>query len=155
MGCMQPVCRRSSSELQISVCTMLKDAAMLSWPGLVKQVLPSKDSCWLASANGVLASMSPGKGRTVLQTIVLPRFCSSSSSSGGAANAARSRGAAWQPTAAAAVVIANSSSNKQRSSYREQLQQLHSSGKRAKYSTVHCKINKNSCPKKGQRPKTN
>ena len=132
---------------------MLKDAATLSWSGLVKQVLPSKDSCWLASANGVLASMSPGKGRTVLQTIVLPRFCSSSS---GAANAALSRGAAWQPTAAAAVVIAAAiSSGAAIGSSMQQLQQLHSSGKRAKYSTVHCKINKNSCPKKGQRPKTN
>ena len=153
---MRPVCRRFSSELRINVRTMLKDAATLSWSGLVKQVLPSKDRCWLASANGVLASMSPGKGRTVLQTIVLPRFCSSSSSSGGAANAARSRGAAWQPTAAAAVVIAAAiSSGAAIGSSMQQLQQLHSSGKRAKYSTVHCKINKNSCPKKGQHPKTN
>ena len=32
--------------------------------GLVKQVLPSKDSCWLASANGVVTSSSPGEGRT-------------------------------------------------------------------------------------------
>ena len=42
---------------------MLKDAATLSWPGLVKKVLPSKDSCWLASANGVVSSSSLGKGR--------------------------------------------------------------------------------------------
>ena len=48
-GCMQPVCHRSSSELRISVRTMLKDAAALSRLGLVKQVLPSRDSCWLAS----------------------------------------------------------------------------------------------------------
>ena len=47
--------------------------------GLVKQVLPSKDSCWLASANGVVASS--GKGRTVLQTIVLPLIIIISSSS--------------------------------------------------------------------------
>ena len=56
--CMRPVCHRYSSELQISVCTMLKDAATLSWVGLVKQVLPSRDSCWLASANGAVASSS-------------------------------------------------------------------------------------------------
>ena len=79
-GCMRPVCHRSSSELRISVCTMLKDAATLSWLGLVKQVLPSRDSCWLASANGVVVSSSPGEGRTALQTIVLPKSCSSSSS---------------------------------------------------------------------------
>ena len=45
-GCMWPVCRRSSSELQISIGTMLKGAATLSWPGLVNHVLPSRDS-WL------------------------------------------------------------------------------------------------------------
>ena len=60
---MWPVSCRSSSELWISVRTMLKDAATLSWPGLVNQVLPSKDSCWLASANGVVSSSSLGKGR--------------------------------------------------------------------------------------------
>ena len=51
-----PVCHRSSSKLLVSVCTMLKDAATLSCPGLVKQVLSSRDSCWLASANGAVAS---------------------------------------------------------------------------------------------------
>ena len=53
---------------------MLKDAAMLFWLGLglVKQALPSRDSCWLASANGVVVSSSPGEGRTAVQTIVLP-----------------------------------------------------------------------------------
>ena len=61
-----------NSELWIRVCTMLKDAAALSWLGLVKQVLSSKDSCWLASANGVVASFSPDEGRKVLQTIFLP-----------------------------------------------------------------------------------
>ena len=76
-GYMQPVCHRSSSELQISVCTLLKDAATLSWPGLVNQVLPSRDSCWLASANGAVASSSPVEGRTALQTIVLPKIYSS------------------------------------------------------------------------------
>ena len=40
LGCMRPVCSRSSSELQISAHTTLKDAATLSWLGLVKQVLP-------------------------------------------------------------------------------------------------------------------
>ena len=99
-GCMQPVCFRSSSELRISVWTMFKDAARLSWVGLVNQVLPSRDSCWLAYANGVImsSSLSPVEG-IVLQTIVLPKICSSSSSSGaawgspcsGAASAARSR----------------------------------------------------------------
>ena len=76
---MRPVCLRSSSELQISVRTILKDAATLSWPGLVKQVLPSMDSCWLASVNGVVASSSQGEGRKMLHTIVLLRICSSSS----------------------------------------------------------------------------
>ena len=68
---------QTSSELRISVCTMLKDAAMLSWLGLVKQVLPSRDSYLLASSNGAVMSSSPGEGRTVLQTIALPRSCSS------------------------------------------------------------------------------
>ena len=57
---------------------MLKDAATLSWPALVKQVLPLRDSRWLASASGVVL-------RTVLQTIVLPRICSSSAEQLGAA----------------------------------------------------------------------
>ena len=96
LGCMRPVCCRSSSELLISVCTMLKDASTLSWQGLVKQVLPSKDSCWLASANGVVVSSSPGKDRTALQTIVLPRFCSISSSSCSSSGAAR--GSPCQPS---------------------------------------------------------
>ena len=74
MYSMRPVCYRSSSEKWISVCTMLKDAATLSWPGLVKQVLPSRDSCWLASANGEVASSSPGEGRAALQTIILPNI---------------------------------------------------------------------------------
>ena len=43
---------------------MLEDAATLSWLGLVKQALPSKDSCWWASANGAVVSSSPGEGRT-------------------------------------------------------------------------------------------
>ena len=33
------------------------------WLGLVKEVLPSKDSCWLASANGAVASLSPAERR--------------------------------------------------------------------------------------------
>ena len=92
-GCMLPVCHRSSSQLRISIRTMLKDAATLSWPGLVKQVQPSRDSCWLASANCAVASSSLGEGRTALQTIVRPGSCSSSSScsSSGAA-----RGSPWQ-----------------------------------------------------------
>ena len=53
-------------ELRISICTMLKDAATLSWLGLVNQVLPSKDSRWLASANGVVVSSSRGEGRKAL-----------------------------------------------------------------------------------------
>ena len=51
---------------------------MLSWLGLVKQVLPSRDSCWMVSANGAVVTSSPGEGRTTLQTIVLPRIRSSS-----------------------------------------------------------------------------
>ena len=46
------------TELWISIHTMLKDAATLSW---------------LASVNGVVVSSSLGKGRTAIQTIVLPR----------------------------------------------------------------------------------
>ena len=69
-----------NSELWIRVCTMLKDAAALSWLGLVKQVLSSKDSCWLA--NGAVVTSSPGEGRMALQTSgsVLPRIRISSSS---------------------------------------------------------------------------
>ena len=44
---------------------------MLSRPGLVKQVLPSRDSCWLARAIVAVASLSPIKGKMALQTIVL------------------------------------------------------------------------------------
>ena len=62
------VCCRSSYQLRISVRAMLKDAAMLSWPDLVKQVLSRRYSCWLANANGAVTSSSPGEGRTVLQT---------------------------------------------------------------------------------------
>ena len=63
LGCMRPVCHRSSSELQINVCTMLKDAATLSWPGLVNQVLPSRDSCWLASAKWCGRKFEPCQGQ--------------------------------------------------------------------------------------------
>ena len=76
--------------------------------GLVKQVLPSKESCWLASANGAVVSSSPGEDRTALQTIVLPMICSSSSRaargspcSGAAIVQPVAEGAARQPTAAA------------------------------------------------------
>ena len=54
-----PVCHRSLSELRISARTKLNDSTTLSWLGLVKQVLLSKDSCWLASANGP----EPGRGQ--------------------------------------------------------------------------------------------
>ena len=64
----------------------------------LKQALPSKDSCWLASANGGVTSSSPGEGRTALQTIVLPRISSSSSSSSG------SSGSGSRGRAASAVV---------------------------------------------------
>ena len=87
---MQPVCCRSLSELQISIRTKVKDAAFLPLLGLVKEVLPNRDSCWVASAIGAGASLSPGEGRTALQAIVLPRIRrssnrSSSSSSGSSA----------------------------------------------------------------------
>ena len=148
--CMWPVCSRSSSQLRICICTMLKDAAMLSWLGLVKQVFPRKDSCWLASAIVAVGSSSPGEGRTVLKTIVLPRICSSSSSSAGAARGSpqlAAEGAARQPTAAAAATSGSNSSRGKSSiraaarssgaaiggSPQQQLQQLHSSGQRAKY----------------------
>ena len=76
-----------------------------------KQVLPRRESCWLASANGAVASSSPGKGRTALQTIVnvLPIIRSSRVEQLGAALAAEQLeqpaaegAAAWQPTAASA-----------------------------------------------------
>ena len=86
-GCMRPVCCRSLSELQISVRTKLKDAAILSLLGLVKEVLPSRDSCWVASAIGAGASLSPGEGRTALQAIVLPRIRRSSNGSSGSSAA--------------------------------------------------------------------
>ena len=70
---------RSSSQQWISVRTKLKDAATLSWMGLVKQGLPNRDSCWLASANVAVASSSPSEGKTVLQTTALPRISSISS----------------------------------------------------------------------------
>ena len=152
---MRSVTNGSLSKLWISVHTMLKDAATLSWLDLVKQVLPSKDSCWLASANRVVMSSSPGEGKTALQTIVLPRICSSSSCC--------SRGIAWgspcsraaraarQPTEAAAVstaiavgVIAAAVHQQQKlaeqlqkgGSPQQQLQQLHSSGQSTTYSTL-------------------
>ena len=54
---------------------MLKDVAMLSWVGLVKQVLPSRDSCWLAIVPMVQGiEYEPArKERMAIQTIVLPR----------------------------------------------------------------------------------
>ena len=70
---------RSSSQQWISVRTKLKDAATLSWMGLVKQGLPNRDSCWLASANVAVASSSPSEGKTVLQTTALPRISSNNS----------------------------------------------------------------------------
>ena len=64
---------------------MLKDAAMLFWLGLglVKQALPSRDSCWLASANGAGAGSSPGEGRGCYRLLSCPKTCSSSSSKSG------------------------------------------------------------------------
>ena len=63
--------------------------AVLSWPGLVRQVLPSRQAGivvgWLVPM--ARSRSSPGEGRMVLQTIVLPRICSSSR----AASAARNR----------------------------------------------------------------
>ena len=108
-GCMWPVYCRSSSGLWISIHTLLKHAATQFWPGLVKQVLPSRDSCWLASANGVVASLSLGEGRMALQTIVLPRSCSSSGAARGSLrqrSSLRQKGAAWRPCAATAAAIA-------------------------------------------------
>ena len=114
-GCIRPVCRRSLSELRISVCTMLKDAATLSWLDLVKQVLPSKDSCWLASANGAVASSSPCEGRTALPTIVLPRIYSSR----GAARGSPCSGVSSADRSRRSSQAAHcSSSNKRRSSYK-------------------------------------
>ena len=56
---------------------MFKDAARLSWVGLVNQVLPSRDSCWLAYANGVIMSLSLSLVEGIVQqTIVLPKICS-------------------------------------------------------------------------------
>ena len=125
--------------------------AVLSWPGLVKQVLPSMDSCWLASADGAVASLSQGEGRTALQTIVLPRICSSSNSSSssssgaarsspcsGAARAARSR------RSSLAAHCSSSSNNQQRSSQKrgslQQQQQQQQQRTKGQYrDTVHCK----------------
>ena len=45
----------------------------LSWPGLLKQVLLSRGSCCLASVNGVVGSLSPGEGRTVIQILSCSR----------------------------------------------------------------------------------
>ena len=95
---MRPVCRRSSSELRISVCIMLKDAATLSWQGLVKQVLPSKDSCWLSSENGVVMNLSPGEGRMALHYRLL-----SCPGSAAAAAAVEQLGAALGSRAASAA----------------------------------------------------
>ena len=63
-GCMRPLCHWSSSELRISVCTKLNDA-VLSWLGLVKQVLPSKDAGWLVPMvqSRVRAEFKPGRGQ--------------------------------------------------------------------------------------------
>ena len=48
----QDVCRLSAIDpcpnCGLVYRNMLKDAATMSWLGLVKQVLPSRDSCWLA-----------------------------------------------------------------------------------------------------------
>ena len=46
-GCMWPVCRRSLSKLPISVCTMLKDAATLPYPGWAWSCLEGTVVGWL------------------------------------------------------------------------------------------------------------
>ena len=71
---------------------MLKDAATLSWLGLVKEVLPSKDSCWLASANGVVASLSRAERRYRL--LSCPESAAAAVGQLGAALAAGQLGAA-------------------------------------------------------------
>ena len=114
LGCMWPVCSRSLSKLRISVHTMLKDASTLSWPGLVKQVLPSRDSCWLASAYGDIMSLSPGEGRMALQTIVLRRICSNSSCSSSRA----ARGSPCSRAASVAHSRRSSSNNSPSAAYK-------------------------------------
>ena len=122
---MRPVCCRSSSELRINVRTMLKDAATLSWLGLVKQALPSKGSCWLASANGAVVSSSPGEGRTAIQTIVLPSIRSSSNSS--SSSSSSSSGAARGSPCSRAARAAHSKKEQQLGSPLQQMQQQQSS----------------------------
>ena len=120
--------------LQILVRPMLKDAATLSWPGLVKQVLPNRDSCWLASANGEVMSSSPGEGRTVLHTIVLPSIRSSSGAPRGSPCSGAARGAHSKRSSSLAAHC-SSSSNKVAAEQPERGEagssSNHSSGQRA------------------------
>ena len=109
---MQPVCCRSLSELRIIVCTKLKDAATLSWPGLFEQVLPSRDSCWFAGANRCGRKFKPGQGRTALHQGAAAATSVAAAEQLGAALAAEQLeqpaaegAAAWQLTVAAAAEI--------------------------------------------------
>ena len=89
LGCMRPVCHRSSSELQINVCTTVCSRMLPhchGWAWLIRSCLAGTVVGWLVP-NGVVASSSPVKDRTALQTNGLPKICSSS----GAASAGRSR----------------------------------------------------------------
>ena len=122
--------------------------------GLVKQVLPSKESCWLASTNGAVVSSSPGEDRTALQTIVLPMICSSSSGaargspcSGAAIVQPVAEGAARQPTAAATAAAEKWSMLKRGQPTAAATQQR---TKGIQWYIV--KKKKNSCPNKDQCP---
>ena len=91
---------------------MLKDAAMLFWLGLglVKQALPSRDSCWLASANGAGAGSSPGEGRGCYRLLSCPNLQLRSSKGG----SSRCRGmVVAAPSSRAAELVACSKRREQ------------------------------------------
>ena len=126
---MWPICRRSSSELWISIRTMLKDAATLSCPGrawLDRSCLAGRQA---GTVVGWLVPMarsrsSPGEGRMVLQTIVLPRICSSSRAASAARNRRSSSLAAHCSNSSRAAAAKSSSGTATKRGSPQQQQQL-------------------------------
>ena len=100
--------------------------AVLSWPGLVRQVLPSRQA---GTVVGWLVPMarsrsSPGEGRMVLQTFVLPRICSSSRAASAARNRRSSSLAAHCSNSSRAAAAKSSSGTATKRGSPQQQQQL-------------------------------
>ena len=76
---MRPVSRRSSSELRISVLTVLKDAATLSWLGLVKQacLMPIRQQLLVGQCQWCSHELEPERGKNSATDYCRAHNCSS------------------------------------------------------------------------------